>query len=86
MYILLLIAIIALILWKILYNFSIMFLFIPLGLLIIFFGFFYKDESQLVGKLIILAGAAAIILSIINKDLSIGVFVDNIPNLIMFWK
>ena len=86
MYILLLIAIIALILWKILYHFSIMFLFIPLALLIIFFGFFYKDESQLVGKLIILAGAAAIILSIINKDLSIGVFVDNIPNLIMFWK
>ena len=75
-----------LIVWKIIYDFSIIFICIPLGLFIIFLGFCLKEDSPLGGILVILIGVAAIVLSIIYKDLSIGVFVDGIPDMIMFWK
>ena len=79
-------AIMCLIIWKIIYDFSIIFLGIPLGLIFVFFGFFFKEESPLGGIFVMLLGVAAIVLSIINRDLSIGIFVDSIPDMIMFWK
>ena len=75
-----------LIVWKIIYDFCIILFCIPLGLLLIFLGFCLKEDSPLGGILVILIGVAAIVLSIIYKDLSIGVFVDGIPDMIMFWK
>ena len=71
--------IIALVVWKLIYNFTIMLLFIPLGLVAVIFGGYLFRESRMAGALLVLAGVAMIVLSIINRDLSIGVMIDSIP-------
>ncbi len=76
----------ALIIWKIIYDFSLALFLVPLALFIIFLGYFLKQESPFAGLAAMAAGVAVAVWSILNRDISIGVFVDNIPNMIMFWK
>ncbi len=86
MYWLLFLAIVALIIWKIIADFSIALVFIPLGLFVIFVGKALKEESFLGGALAMVAGVAMIVLSIINRDVTLEMFTDYIPQVIMFWK
>ena len=86
MYWLLFLAIVALIIWKIIADFSIALVFVPLGLFVIFVGKALKEESFLGGALTMVAGVAMIVLSIINRDVTLEMFTDYIPQVIMFWK
>ena len=86
MYWLLFFAIVALIVWKIIADFSIALVFVPLGLFIIFVGKAFKEESFLGGMLAMVAGVAMIVLSIINREVTLEMFTDYIPQIIMFWK
>lgn len=86
MYWLLFFAIVALIIWKIIADFSIALVFVPLGLFVIFVGKALKEESFLGGVLAMVAGVAMIVLSIINRDVTLEMFTDYIPQVIMFWK
>lgn len=86
MYWLLFLAIVALIIWKIIADFSIALVFVPLGLFVIFVGKALKEESFLGGTLAMVAGVAMIVLSIINRDVTLEMFTDYIPQVIMFWK
>ena len=86
MYWLLFFAIVALIVWKIIADFSIALVFVPLGLFIIFVGKAIKEESFLGGILTIAAGLAMAVLSFIHRDVTLEMFTDYIPQIIMFWK
>ena len=87
MYALLLLAIIVLIAYLIIKSWSLALVMVPLGLFVALFGFYLKkDGSKLGGMLAIILGLAVAIISIINRNVSIGTFVDSIPDMIMFWK
>ena len=86
MYWLLFFAIVALIVWKIIADFSIALVFVPLGLFVIFIGNAVKEESFLGGILTMVAGVAMAVLSVLNRDVTLETFTDYIPQIIMFWK
>lgn len=86
MYILLLILIIILIVWKIIDGFSIIWLALIAGLSLGLFGYCYKEDSKLVGLAIMAVAVGIIVLGFVNRDVTIGAFVDSIPDMIMFWK
>lgn len=86
MYWLLFFAIAALIIWKIIADFSIALFFVPLGLFVVFIGRELKSETFLGGMLTIIAGVAMAVLSFIHRDVTLEMFTDYIPQIIMFWK
>ena len=87
MYILfILLLVFILIIWKIISDFSILWLAIPAALVVIFFSFFLKDESRLGGFATMLLGIALMVLGIIYRDVTLEAFTDKIPELILFWK
>lgn len=81
-----LLLIFVLIFWKMIYDISIMIFGIILGLISIAFGIFCRDDSMGLCMLFVLLGIALIVLGIMFKEISIGVFVDGIPGFLMFWK
>ena len=86
MYWVLFLAIVALIVWKIIADFSIALFLVPLGLFVVFVGQAVKSESFLGGILTMAAGVAMAVLSIIYRDVTLEMFTDYIPQIIMFWK
>ena len=87
MYVLLLFLILVLIAYLIIKSWSLALVMVPLGLFVALFGFYLKkDGSKLGGMLAMVVGLAIAVVSIINRDVSIGAFVDSIPDMITFWK
>ena len=87
MYVLLLFLILILIAYLIIKSWSLALVMVPLGLFVALFGFYLKkDGSKLGGMLAMVVGLAIAVVSIINRDVSIGAFVDSIPDMIKFWK